>query len=131
VALAREELYSVRNQSSNLESKHDTSNTLAASCPRDISDKYVPYGMHHSDTGYDTSDPELTPQQRDILEYSETWFNMPTQPQRHEPGANVEYHKNPALTRLHPLANSPAVARVKLMPGWVGPQDNVKLVPRM
>ena len=47
-------------------------------------DKYVPYGMHHSDAGYDTTDPELTPQQRDILEFSGSWFNLPTQPNRHE-----------------------------------------------
>ena len=97
----------------------------------DRSDKYVPYGMHHSDTGYDTSDPELTPQQRDILEYSETWFNLPTQPKRHEQGADVEYHKNPALTRLHPLASGSLVATATLMPGWAGPQDNVNTAPRM
>ena len=40
--------------------------------------------MHHSDAGYDTTDPELTPQQRDILEFSGSWFNLPTQPNRHE-----------------------------------------------
>ena len=40
--------------------------------------------MHHSDAGYDTADPELTPQQRDILEFSGSWFNLPTQPNRHE-----------------------------------------------
>ena len=87
--------------------------------------------MHHSDVGYDTSDPELTPRQRDILEYSKTWFNMPTQPKRHEPGADVEYHKNPALTRLHPSANIPVAAPGNLMLDWAGPRDNVNTVPRM
>ena len=87
--------------------------------------------MHHSDTGYDTSDPELTPQQRDILEYSETWFNMPTQTKRHEPGADVEYQQNPALTRLHPLATAPVATHAKLMRGWLGPQDNVNTAARM
>jgi len=88
--------------------------------------------MHHSDAGYDTRDPELTPQQREILEYSESWFNMPTQPKRHEPpGADVEYHKNPALTRLHPAASAPVPPPVELMPGWAGPRDNVNTVARM
>jgi hypothetical protein len=35
--------------------------------------KYVPYGMHHGDAGYDISDPELTPRQREILEFSPDW----------------------------------------------------------
>ena len=96
-----------------------------------MSDKYVPYGMHHSDAGYDTNDPGLTPQQRDLLEYSETWFNMPTQANRHEPGAEVEYHKNPALTRLHDLANAPATTTVELVSGWVGPRNNVQTAPRI
>ena len=119
------------------------------------SDKYVPYGMHHSDVGYDTTDPELTSQQRDILEFSGSWFNLPTQPNRHEcadqnpiaktvlarrcqapsqaaacggrPGANVEYGAtNPALTQLHPLATTPVdSATVDMVPGWAGPRDNV------
>ena len=119
------------------------------------SDKYVPYGMHHSDVGYDTTDPELTSQQRDILEFSGSWFNLPTQPNRHEcadqnpiakrvlarrcqapsqaaacggrPGANVEYGAtNPALTQLHPLATTPVdSASVDMVPGWAGPRDNV------
>ena len=29
-------------------------------------DKYVPYGMHHGDSGYDVHDPELTERQRSI-----------------------------------------------------------------
>ena len=121
-------------------------------------DKYVPYGMRHSDAGYDTTDPELTPQQRDILEFSGSWFNLPTQPNRHEyaeqsdfedsagslsyafsaaecggrPGANVEYAANPALTQLHPLATTPVdSASVDMMPGWAGPRDNVHEAPRM
>ena len=33
--------------------------------------KYVPYGMHHADACYDVNDPELTLQQREILEFPE------------------------------------------------------------
>jgi hypothetical protein len=39
--------------------------------------KYVPFGMHHADAGYDVNDPELTAHQREVVEFSETWFNAP------------------------------------------------------
>ena len=58
--------------------------------------KYVPFGMHHGDAGYDTTDPELTERQRRILEFSPSWFN--------EPREDKDYSSNPALTKLHPLA---------------------------
>lgn len=32
-------------------------------------DKYVPFGMHHNDAGYDVNDPALTDRQREILEF--------------------------------------------------------------
>ena len=64
--------------------------------------KYVPYGMHHADACYDVDDPELTLQQREILEFSETWFNEP------RGGGHREemYGANPGMTRMHPLATA-------------------------
>lgn len=35
--------------------------------------RYVPFGMHHGDRGYDVHDPELTDQQRSIVEFPESW----------------------------------------------------------
>jgi hypothetical protein len=37
--------------------------------------KYAPYGMHHGDVGYDTTDPALTAEQRAIVEFSPEWYN--------------------------------------------------------
>jgi hypothetical protein len=72
--------------------------------------------MHHGDSGYDIHDPELTPRQRDILEYSEHWFNAPSQ------GTDgPKYSSNPGMTRLHPLASAPEEPN-ELMPGWCGPR---------
>jgi hypothetical protein len=33
----------------------------------------APYGMHHGDVGYDAHDPELTEEQRAIVEFSPEW----------------------------------------------------------
>ena len=66
--------------------------------------KYTAWGMHHSDVGYDVSDPSLTESQRAIVEYSSCWFNNPewwvpiTQPH------GDIYERNPGLSRLHPNA---------------------------
>ena len=37
--------------------------------------KYVPFGMHHVDRVYDTSDAELTPCQRSRLAFPDVWYN--------------------------------------------------------
>ena len=72
--------------------------------------------MHHSDAGYDIDDPEITENQRDILEFSEYWFNAPSQ------GADTpKYSSNEGMTRLHALANEPEQP-VDLVPGWCGPR---------
>jgi hypothetical protein len=89
--------------------------------------------MHHADLGYDVTDPELTPQQCQILGFSDSWFNRPTQVKKHTPGSNVPYHSNPALVRLHPLAQQQqqqqqqqsAEPPLQLVDGWSGPHDNV------
>ena len=73
--------------------------------------KYVPFGMHHGDAGYDTTDPELTERQRRILEFSPSWFN--------EPREDKDYSSNPALTKLHPLAqleSDPSVLQADMAP---------------
>jgi hypothetical protein len=73
--------------------------------------KYVPFGMHHGDAGYDTTDPELTERQRRILEFSPSWFN--------EPREDKDYSSNPALTKLHPLAqleSDPSVLQAGMAP---------------
>lgn len=31
--------------------------------------------MHHGDVGYDTNDPELTAEQRAIVEFPSEWYN--------------------------------------------------------
>ena len=73
-------------------------------------------GMHHSDAGYDIHDPDLTPRQQEILEFSEYWFNAPSQ------GADgPKYSDNKGMTRLHPLASQPE-EHIDLMPGWCGPR---------
>ena len=61
--------------------------------------KYVSYGQHHTDRGYDVCDPLLSPRQRDMVGFPEMWFSAPT-------GANQDYENNPALRRLHPLATA-------------------------
>lgn len=74
--------------------------------------KYVPFGMHHGDVAYDTNDPELTEQQKRILEFSSCWFN--------EPREDKDYSANPALTQLHPLARVESDPSV-LLPGMSPP----------
>ena len=72
--------------------------------------KYVPFGMHHGDAGY-TTDPELTKRQRRILEFYPSWFN--------EPREDKDYSSNPALTKLHPLAqleSDPSVLQAGMAP---------------
>jgi hypothetical protein len=79
--------------------------------------KYVPYGMHHSDRGYDVHDETLTSKQRAMVEFPGEWFNLPTQKERQD------YDGNPGLTRLHALAmdqREPAVAD-KLRRRFSGP----------
>ena len=58
--------------------------------------KYVPFGLYHGYTGYDTNDPQLTAPQKRIVEFSPCWFN--------EPRGDKDCSANPALTKLHPLA---------------------------
>ena len=73
--------------------------------------KYVPFGMHHGDAGYDTTDPELTERQRRILEFSPSWFN--------EPREDKDYSSNSALTKLHPLTqleSDPSVLQADMAP---------------
>ena len=65
----------------------------------------------HGDAGYDTTDPELTERQRRILEFSPSWFN--------EPREDKDYSSNPALTKLHPLAqleSDPSVLQADMAP---------------
>lgn len=79
--------------------------------------KYVPFGMHHGDAGYDTNDPELTERQKRIVEFSPYWFN--------EPRDDKDYSHNPALTRLHPEARAESDPSV-LMPGMAPPHIRMK-----
>lgn len=79
--------------------------------------KYVPFGMHHGDAGYDTNDPELTERQKRIVEFSPYWFN--------EPRDDKDYSDNPALTRLHPEARAESDPSV-LMPGMAPPHIRMK-----
>ena len=74
--------------------------------------KYVPFGMHHGDAGYDTNDSELTERQKRILEFSPCWFN--------EPREDKDYSASPALTKLHPLART-ASDPSALLPGMAPP----------
>ena len=80
-------------------------------------DKYVPYGMHHSDTAYDVNDPALTPRQRELVEFSENWFNEPTQPK-------PVHDDNPGMVRIHELAKEPDAATVEYVEGWCGPRGS-------
>ena len=93
-----------------------------------LADKYVPYGMHHLDAGYDISDPMLSSRQRSLLEFSADWFNSPSQ---HQKGSAVPYVSNPALTRLHPLVHQQRDGvqtltgkQQELVSGWVGPRGS-------
>ena len=74
--------------------------------------KYVPYGMHHGDVAYDTTDPELTDRQKRILEFSSAWFN--------DPREDKDYSANPSLTQLHSLAQIESDPSV-LQPGMAPP----------
>ena len=87
-------------------------------------DQYVPYGMHHGDAGYDVTDPELSLRQREIVEFSASWFNRPRE--ERGPDAVVPYTSNPALTRMHALASADDSA-VELVSSpttgqWAGPR---------
>ena len=62
------------------------------------------------------SDPALTPQQRSLLEFPESWFSLPEHP---EIAANT-IDPNPNMRRLHPLAT--AAGGSALREGWCGPR---------
>ena len=92
--------------------KHGTIPWAGSGERRTLFYKYVPFGMHHGDAAYDTNDPELTEQQKRILEFSPCWFN--------DPREDKDYSANPALTKHHPLAcveSDPSV----LLPGMSPP----------
>lgn len=78
--------------------------------------KYVPYGMHHGDAGY-ADEPGLTERQRAILEFPDSWFNDPPQPERQD------YERQPWLTRKHPLAQKELDGPSPVRPGWCGPNN--------
>lgn len=83
--------------------------------------KYVPFGMHHGDAGYDIDDPELSARQKRILEFSPNWFN--------EPREDKDYAANPALTALHPLArveSDPSVLQPGMAPPHIRLTDETK-----
>ena len=42
---------------------------------RTIFNKYAPYGMHHQDRAYDTTDIGLSPSQRARVSFPPEWFN--------------------------------------------------------
>eukprot|EP01048_Picozoa_sp_COSAG05_P000106 COSAG05_NODE_3_length_51333_cov_129.132080_6_plen_146_part_00 len=44
--------------------------------------RYVPYGFHHEDSGYDTNDPTLTAAQARLLEFPPEFLNQPEQQYR-------------------------------------------------
>ena len=87
--------------------------------------------MHHGDGGYDVHDPALTPQQRALVEFPESWFNRPTQPKN--PGrATADLYANNAMTRLHTAAG--AWTGAPLIPrGGIGAPRSALLVraPRL
>jgi hypothetical protein len=58
--------------------------------------KYVPHGMHHTDTCYNTTDPALTP---------EMWHNLPREKHR-----GILLPENVGMTRMHPAALELAAA---------------------
>ena len=96
--------------------KHGTIPWAGSGERRTLFYKYVPFGMHHGNAGYDTNDPELTPRQKRILEFSACWFN--------EPREDKDYSIKPALTKLHPLARVESDPSV-LLPGMSPP--NIRL----
>ena len=93
--------------------KHGTIPWSSDSERRTLFYKYVPYGMHHGDVAYDTTDPELTDRQKRILEFSPAWFN--------EPREDKDYSANPSLTQLHSLAQIESDPSI-LQPGMAPPQ---------
>ena len=97
--------------------KHGTIPWAGINERRTLFYKYVPYGMHHGDAGYDTNDPELTPRQKRILEFSSSWFN--------EPREDKDYSTNPALTLLHSRASIESDTTV-LLPGMAAPNIRMK-----
>lgn len=48
----------------------------AATERRTVFYKYVPYGLHHNDFGYDLSDPGLTRKQRRRLAFPDSWLSV-------------------------------------------------------
>ena len=96
--------------------KHGTIPWAGSNERRTLFYKYVPFGMHHGDAGYDTNDPKLTPRQKRILEFSPSWFN--------EPREDKDYSANPALTQLHPFTRVESDPSV-LLPGMSPP--NIRL----
>ena len=85
--------------------------------------KYVPFGLHHHDAGYDINDPQLTARQKRILEFSSSWFNEPREDK------DKDYSANSALTRLHPLAcveSDPSVLQPDMSPPHIRLTDETK-----
>jgi hypothetical protein len=97
--------------------KHGTIPWAGINERRTLFYKYVPYGMHHGDAGYDTNDPELTSRQKRILDFSSSWFN--------EPREDKDYSTNPALTLLHSRASIESDTTV-LLPGMAAPNIRMK-----
>lgn len=59
--------------------KHGTIPWSGAGQRRTLFYKYVPYGMHHEDAGYDVLDPSLTANQKQLLEFPPVFCNTPEQ----------------------------------------------------
>ena len=103
--------------------KHGTIPWSGSDERRTLFYKYVPFGLHHHDAGYDTNDPQLTAQQKSILEFSPCWFNEPRK------DMDIDYSANPTLTKLHPLArveSDPSVLQPKMSPPYFRLRDETK-----
>ena len=70
--------------------KHGTLPWLGKGERRTLFYKYVPFGFHHEDTGYDVTDPELTPRQRQLLEFPPSFCNTPDD--QYAPYTPLEVH---------------------------------------
>ena len=57
--------------------KHATLPWLGQGERRTLFYKYVPYGFHHEDQGYDVTDPGLSPRQARLLEFPREFLNSP------------------------------------------------------
>ena len=103
--------------------KHGTIPWAGSQERRTLFYKYVPFGLHHHDAGYDTNDPQLTARQKRILEFSSSWFNEPREDK------DKDYSANPGLTRLHPLAcveSDPSVLQPEMSPPHIRLTDETK-----